>query len=101
MNLLQETQRAIEAAKLSPKRITFIGLDDGSLGCTWAEFEQLANIDYNDGYGGAEVHMDLVVLFDNGSWLSRDEYDGSEWWIHNKKPRVPRSYEPLTKVLRR
>ena len=100
MNLLQETLGAITEAKLTPDRITFIGASSGSHGCTWEEFKEIADIEYDEGYGGQEVADDLVVVFDNGAWLSRSEYDGAEWWTYRKKPRVPGKYAPLTRLVR-
>lgn len=31
-------------------------------------------------YGVAEVNQNLRVVFKDGSWLERQEYDGAEWW---------------------
>ncbi len=39
------------------------------------------DIDYDDGYGSQ--HLYGLVLFDDGTWLSRYEYDGNESWEHN------------------
>lgn len=50
-------------------------------------YEQLAipeNILYDNGYGGQELYG--VITFTDGTWLSRGEYDGSEWWEYNKLP---------------
>lgn len=44
---------------------------------------------YDNGYGGQEVAGDLVICFNDGSWLSRAEYDGSEWWQYNYYPQQP------------
>lgn len=32
------------------------------------------------------IASDLVAVLDNGSWLSRHEYDGAEWWEVNTGP---------------
>ena len=45
------------------------------------------DFEYDDGYGQQEL-FGIVWLVD-GSWLSREEYDGSEWWQHNSLPSVP------------
>ena len=46
-------------------------------------FERLAReTNYDDGYGAAEVAIDLKLIGDNW-WLSRWEYDGSEGWEFN------------------
>ena len=33
---------------------------------------------YSAGYGGQELYG--FILFKDGTWLERGEYDGSEWW---------------------
>lgn len=50
---------------------------------------------YNSGYGHQELFGDVV--FKDGTWLSRGEYDGSEWWHYNIKP----TYEAYIKDLGR
>ena len=58
----------------------------------------LAHWNYDDGYGCQE--LDGTVLFDDGTWLERKEYDGSEWWAYHRPPtvedifgEVPREYD--------
>lgn len=46
----------------------------------------LINVLYNSGYGSQQLFG--LVLFSDGTWLSREEYDGSEWWIHNVPPTI-------------
>ena len=41
---------------------------------------------YDSGYGSQQLFG--LVLFSDNTWLSREEYDGSEWWIHNVPPTV-------------
>lgn len=41
---------------------------------------------YNAGYGSQELWG--IVLFRNNTWLSRGEYDGSEWWEYNVAPTI-------------
>lgn len=48
---------------------------------------------YDEGYGRQQLFGDVV--FNDGSWLSRHEYDGSEWWHYNIKP----TYEAYIKDL--
>lgn len=43
---------------------------------------------YDDGYGGQELFG--TVWLEDGTWLSRGEYDGSEWWEHNVLPNIPK-----------
>jgi hypothetical protein len=51
-----------------------------------AELNKL-DFEYDDGYGSQEVYG--FVIFDDNSWLERGEYDGSEWWVHQKTPVLP------------
>ena len=46
--------------------------------------ETLDSINYDDGYGIQELFGNIV--FKDGTWLERREYDGSEWWAHCKLP---------------
>lgn len=48
----------------------------------------LASLDfkYDSGYGGQELYG--IVWLEDNSWLSRGEYDGSEWWQHNTLPSI-------------
>jgi hypothetical protein len=43
--------------------------------------------DYDAGYGAQELTG--TIWFSDGSWSTRGEYDGSEWWEHHKCPPVP------------
>ena len=43
---------------------------------------------YDNGYGGQELFG--TVWLEDGTWLSRGEYDGSEWWEHNVLPIIPK-----------
>jgi hypothetical protein len=42
------------------------------------------DFEYDAGYGGQELFG--FVVFEDGSWLERGEYDGSEWWAYKKTP---------------
>ena len=43
---------------------------------------------YDAGYGGQR--LDGVIWLTDGTWLTRGENDGSEWWEHHECPTVPR-----------
>ena len=54
------------------------------------DFEKfLTSLDftYNHGYGAQELFGN--VWFNDGTWLSRSEYDGAEWWNLIACPEVP------------
>jgi len=44
----------------------------------------LLDRDYDSGYGGQELSG--TIVFKDGTWLERGEYDGSEWWEYKSKP---------------
>lgn len=43
---------------------------------------------YDDGYGSAEVPLDLLIVGKDW-WMERHEYDGSEWWEYKTLPCRP------------
>jgi hypothetical protein len=47
------------------------------------------DFDYNEGYGQQIVHG--IILFNDGSWMVRKNYDGAEWWSYFK----PKSVEDV------
>jgi hypothetical protein len=57
---------------------------------TSTEYEEFLNsldFNYDCGYGGQELFG--TVWFENGTWLERGEYDGSEWWKNCVVPEIP------------
>lgn len=80
MNLLRETIEVVERSGHKIEDIIFIGSEKSGHSCTWDEFALLANREYDDSYGSAEVARDLIIAFSDGAQLFREEYDGSEWW---------------------
>ena len=86
-NLLEETLEAIKGAGLFPDAVSWVGSRDGAYGVDWDQFVSIANVEYDSGYGGQEIASDLVVVFKHQQgWLERQEYDGSEGWVHQKRP---------------
>lgn len=60
------------------------------LNYTESDYEKFLNeidFDYDSGYGSQELGG--IVWFEDGTWLSRGEYDGSEWWNHHVLPAIP------------
>lgn len=98
-NLLTETQQDIEASGHTPDDIIFIGSEDQGYSCTWDEFKQLANVNYNSGFGAAEVATDLIIVFADGSKMWRDEYDGSESWAYSTPFVMPSKKLPIKRLV--
>lgn len=65
----------------SPKAFIFERSEDFS-NFLW----NISAIDYDGGYGSQE--LEGIIVFEDNSWLSRHEYDGSECWQHNSCPSV-------------
>lgn len=51
------------------------------------KFLKKLDFKYDSGYGSQE--LEGTVWLEDGTWLSRGEYDGSEWWEHNVLPEIP------------
>lgn len=85
-NLYTETVQAMKGIDKDPSDIGRIGSYDCEYECTWAEFKELAGFHYDSGYGGTKVATDLIILFKDGTWMERREYDGSEWWRYVTPP---------------
>jgi hypothetical protein len=43
--------------------------------------------EYDDGYGGQELHG--YIWYADGTWSDRSEYDGSEWWDTHIRAALP------------
>jgi hypothetical protein len=52
----------------------------------WDKFLNELDFDYNDGYG-IQI-LSGTIWYNNGTWSSRQEYDGQEWWELNKCPSI-------------
>ena len=99
MNLLKETKEAIEQSGHTSEQIIFIGSEESGYQCTWEEFESLADVDYNNGFGAAKVAQDLIIVFKDGQKLWRGEYDGSEWWNFSTKFKKPKVKKAIVRLI--
>ena len=51
------------------------------------DFWEMLDFNYDDGYG--LQHLFGIVWLTEGRWLTRGEYDGSEWWDFHSYPPIP------------
>ena len=51
------------------------------------EFITKLDFNYDNGYGGQKLKGGVIL--DDYAWLTRGEYDGSEWWEYHKRPEIP------------
>ena len=96
MTLLEETKDAIASSGHTEADIVFIGSEKTGHQCTWDKFCDLANVEYDAGFGAAQVAQDLRVVFSDGQQLWRGEYDGLEWWEHSTPFLRPDASLPIT-----
>ena len=54
-------------------------------------FAECSKYHYDSGFGGQELFG--YVVFIDGTWLEREEYDGSERWVHKETPKYPTDEE--------
>ena len=59
----------------------------------WIDFLNTIDLNYDSGYG--TQHYLGKIWYADGTWSTRSEYDGSEWWTHNACPPLP---NPLPKT---
>lgn len=93
MGFLDSHRKVIRAAE-----VIRLGLDDDGGGLPLPKIlcktndhagAWLAKLDfeYDNGYGGQEI--DGTIWFTDGTWATRGEYDGSEWWELRQCPELP------------
>lgn len=52
-----------------------------------AVFNAISLTPYDNSYGTQELFG--IIWMNNGDWLERHEYDGSEWWEYKTCPDIP------------
>lgn len=93
MNFKKETMNLIEELGVSVVAYKFLNLKDwsdaqvfkGEREINWKEIPGKL-LHYCNDFG--TQYWRGIILLSDGSWLTRDEYDGSEWWEHHKLPTV-------------
>lgn len=50
------------------------------------DFKDFMNFEYDNGFGGQELYG--TIWLKDGTWCTRGEYDGSEWWEHHERPDI-------------
>lgn len=85
-NLKEETLNILNEHGKSINDIEWIGMRNVEIPI--ATFLDLADVEYDDGFGLPEVDETLIVVGGDW-WLERAEYDGSEWWEFKTLPKRP------------
>ena len=84
VNFREETLKAIKESGHTEEDVMFVGSCDGKYRMNMGEFLKKSDFIYDDGYGYPQIVQDLIVYFKDKSYMTRGEYDGSEWWQYNK-----------------
>lgn len=98
MNLLRETLADIARSGHLPQDIVFIGSEVSGHQCSWEEFQRLADVEYDAGFGAQKVASDLIIVFGDGQKMWRQEYDGSEQWGVTRPFQLPTETRPITRL---
>ena len=53
-----------------------------------AFYEEL-DFEYHKGYG--TQYIEGTIWYTDGTWSTRQEYDGYEWWGYSSCPEIPKS----------
>lgn len=85
-NLLEETIKELQENGKDESMVKWCGTKN--LRFSWSKFKELADVNYDSGFGSTEVAVNLVVVGEDW-WLERGEYDGSEWWVFKSFPKSP------------
>lgn len=90
MNLYRELKRTLETYNLSTADIVAVimwntALKDNVLIPVGEFLDTARKVDYDAGYGSIEIDPSLKVIGEDW-WLTREEYDGSEWFEFHTMP---------------
>ena len=86
MNLKEEILTLLKENRKSKSDVLWAGSKDGVIDLDL--FWELADTEYDDGYGVTDCAEDLLVV-GSDFWLERHEYDGSEWFEYKTMPARP------------
>ena len=100
-NLLEETKSAIEKLGQEIENILFIGSQESGHQCTWEQFEVLASREYGGWLDGWSVANDLIIVFENGTKMSRREFQGSMLWAWSHPFVMPKESHPIDSLFDR
>jgi hypothetical protein len=80
MDFYEETIECMNLYKKAMEDVAYVTVDGERCFKPERFFERIKGIEYYSGYGHQEINPGLQIVFKDGSFLEREEYDGSEWW---------------------
>lgn len=108
MNLLTETLDDMKEIGKTPDDVVYIRMTKNDTGfwnslddsypdeilIDFDTFKEVANEEYDSGYGSSEVNTSTAILFKDNTVMHRWEYDGAEGWEYIKLPKaLPKKYD--------
>lgn len=94
-NFLKETREVIKANNKTTDDVIWVG--NGEYVISWSDFEKIANVDYDSGYGAQEMPTDILIVGKDW-WMEREEYDGAESWSFKTLPKKQEKTKPFKHI---
>ncbi len=94
INFGKETRDVLIDRGYDISDISWIGSSEYCLNLT-DFFDKADKYNYDNGYGTQHIPIDLIIVMNDGSFFSRYEYDGSEWWYYHQTPKKPKKIAKL------
>ena len=87
VNLYEETLASLKHKGKTPNDIKWLGTRTHKI--SWEQFEEVSKkANYDWGFGSQKVAKDLIIVGEDW-YMTRDEYDGQEWWHFHTLPKEP------------
>lgn len=83
-NFKEETLKKIKDVGYELKDVIFIGSDDGKYRMSVEKFLEFSDFEYNNDFGATNIATDLIVYFNDNSYMIRETNDNFEWWEYVK-----------------
>jgi hypothetical protein len=84
-------QAVLDKAKVKCAEVDFVEstflLKVGHTQEEYDEFLESLDFMYDSGFGGQ--YLFGTIWLEDGTWFTRAEYDGSEWWDYHRLPQIP------------
>lgn len=95
INFYDETYKAIVDSNHTIDDIDFFSMvimdNRKEVQFSFDDFKRNSNFYYDNGFGTAVINLSLKIIFKDGTFMERREYDGSEWWEFVQIPKKDKS----------
>ena len=96
INLKNEIEKVIENEKDLGNHLEYISIY--GLEVNLKDLLQVADFHYDCGYGVPYINQNIIMMFSDGSYYTRAEYDGSEWFERTVPPKRPKEKLVISSV---